>query len=70
MLKYKLLETREDSFLYEYYPEGKIDSAGLVSVGKTQHVIKKSPEDEHGYYANMALRNIEAGNSLGTVAWY
>lgn len=70
MLKYKLLEAREGSFLYEYYPEGKMDSPGIVSIGKDRCVIKKSPEDEHSYYANMALFNIEVGNSTGTVAWY
>lgn len=70
MLKYKLLETRDDSYLYEYYPEGNMNASGIVSVGDDTHVVKISPEDKYGYYANMALQNIVKGNGSGTVAWY
>lgn len=78
MLKFVLIEERENKVFYEYYPEGGSES-GIVSFNKKTGnggIETLANNDKHQRYALKALKRIRemaSKNSFekeGMVAWY
>ena len=78
MLKFALIEERENKVFYEYYPEGGSES-GIVSFNKQTgdgSIETVADNDKHQRYAMKALKRIRemASNKSfekeGMIAWY
>ncbi|MCI9081485.1 MAG: hypothetical protein HFI70_04030 [Lachnospiraceae bacterium] len=72
MLTYKLIEVNGDEYIYEYYPDGKEEFPGKVSISRNgeKSIIETSGYDFGNRYANHALAGIDMSKKSGTVAWY
>ena len=72
MLTYRLIDDNDGKFIYEYYPDGDENAAGVISFDKSGNPIKvvDSVADVKRYYAGHACRGISIGKENGVVAWY
>ena len=78
MLKFKMIEEKQNIIKYEYYPEGK-EACGIVSINKVtgeMELVKLADGDEYRWYVGKMFRRIrkmmEAGtfDETGMIAWY
>ena len=78
MLKFKMVEEKQDIIKYEYYPEGK-EACGIVSINKVtgeMELVKQAENDRRGNYARKMfgriLKMLQAGtfDEAGMIAWY
>ena len=79
MLEFKLIENNDDTVTYQYYPEGKKDDFGVVTVKKSdQSVVEQTiaKTDEFKTYFFHMLHRIEKFikknqfEDEGLIAWY
>ena len=75
MLIYELIERKNNTSIYKYYPEGNTSYPGVVSVTQngsdiSGEIIELSPIDEFKTYAYQAIYGKKYVESKGTIAWY
>ena len=83
MLRYRLIEKTEDSYIYEYFPETQMEHKGIIRIfinenqdekaqfdfNRKFEIIEESIEDFRGMYAKKACHFIPLGRESGTIAW-
>ncbi len=79
MLEFKLIENNNETVTYQYYPEGKKDDFGVITIKKSDSSIVKqsiAKSDEFKTYFFHMLHRIEKFirndqfKDEGLIAWY
>lgn len=72
MLRYSLKSSKSGKLIYYYYPEGNMNSPGVVIfyLNGDKEVARESEDDVKKIYAFHALSGIDKKKKTGTVAWY